>query len=387
MGFTEQDRRFMRRALELAARGRGRVEPNPMVGAVLVREGRVLGEGHYERFGGPHAEVIALRKAGEAAAGAAMYVTLEPCDHAGKTPACAPALAAAGLRRVMACTLDPTAASPGGGVRMLRQAGVEVQVGLLRREAARLNAGFFKLAAAGRPLVIAKWAMSLDGRIATRTGESRWISSPEARRRAHELRSTVDCVIIGAGTALRDDPLLTCREAEARRVASRLVLCGRRAPGPGSRLAESAREAPVLLACVEGSRPEGMDRLVALGCEPLPVAASAAGARRPDPAAVLDALGKRRMTNVLVEGGGTVLGAFFDAALVDRVVAFVSPVILGGSGAVAPVAGEGAGAVADALRLSESRIELVGPDALIQGWTVEPARWAPSEDLEPEPER
>ncbi|MCK4373972.1 MAG: bifunctional diaminohydroxyphosphoribosylaminopyrimidine deaminase/5-amino-6-(5-phosphoribosylamino)uracil reductase RibD, partial [Candidatus Brocadiae bacterium] len=317
MAFSEQDRAFMHRALALAEQGRGSVEPNPMVGAVIARGGRAVGEGYYQQFGGPHAEVLALREAGELARGAAMYVTLEPCDHEGKTPACAPAVAESGLRRVVIAALDPTARKKAGGVEILTERGVSVQVGLCREEAARLNAGFFKLAATGRPLVIAKWAMSADGKIATATGSARWISSPEARKLVHRVRGRVDCVIVGSRTALGDDPLLTCRQAERRRVAARLVLCGAGLPAADSRLARTVGEAPVLLAYPADHPPEGLDGLVELGCEALAVQVSERAPRRVDPEKLLEELGARRMTNVLVEGGGEALGSFFDARLVD----------------------------------------------------------------------
>ncbi|NLW51158.1 MAG: bifunctional diaminohydroxyphosphoribosylaminopyrimidine deaminase/5-amino-6-(5-phosphoribosylamino)uracil reductase RibD [Candidatus Brocadiaceae bacterium] len=375
MDFSDDDRSAMRRALHLAERGRGWVEPNPLVGAVLVREGRAVGEGWHERFGGPHAEVNALAAAGERARGSTLYVTLEPCDHAGKTPACAPAVVRAGVARVVIPLRDPTAADPGGGVAILRRAGIAVDEGLCEDEAARQNAAFFKLAAVGRPLVTAKWAMSIDGRAAARTGDSRWISSVESRRDVHRLRGLVDCVLVGAGTARADDPLLTCRDAERRRTAARLVLCGRRAPRPDSRLACTAREAPVLLACVDGEPPEGLPALQALGCEVLSLPRGGPGSPRVDPAALLDALGARRMANVLVEGGPDVLGSFFDAKLVDRVLAYVAPRLIGGSGALGPVGGQGVDAMSAVRDLADCEVVRVGPDVLVRGWVTAPRNW------------
>jgi len=385
LGFDEQDRSFMERALALAERGRGYVEPNPMVGAVVVKDGRIVGEGHYEHFGGPHAEVAALRQAGERARGATLYVTLEPCDHEGKTPACAPLVAGTGLGRVVICTADPSDARPRGGIEALGQHKVLLEEGLCREEAVRLNAGFFKLAATGRPLVTAKWAMSADGKLATPTGESRYISSAASRRLVHELRGRVDCIIVGSRTVARDDPLLTCRDAERRRTAARLVLCGASAPAPGSRLVQTAAEAPVMLAYPAARPPEGLAGLVALGCEALPVEGARPG--RVGPERLLDELGRRRMTNVLVEGGGEVLGSFFDAGLVDRVVAFVAPLVIGGAGATVPVAvpgaastpvaGRGARSIGEAIRLQACETRSLDGDVLIQGWAVDPLRWAP----------
>jgi diaminohydroxyphosphoribosylaminopyrimidine deaminase/5-amino-6-(5-phosphoribosylamino)uracil reductase len=380
---SEQDREFMAHALSLAEKGRGLVEPNPMVGAVVVEDGRVVGEGFYKRFGGPHAEVQALRQAGGRARGAMMYVTLEPCDHEGKTPPCAPLVAESGLRRVVICTLDPTAAEPAGGTRLLAGHGLAVEVGLCREEAARLNAGFFKLAATGRPLVMAKWAMTADGKLASASGSSRWISSPPSRHLVHRVRGQVDCVMVGARTATLDDPLLTCRDAELRRAAARLVVCGGSAPAAESRLVQTAAETPVLLAHAAGRPPDGLERLVELGCEALAVEPHADEPSRVDLGALLDELGRRRMTNVLVEGGGELLGALFDAGLVDRVMAFVAPLILGGATATTPVAGHGVANVDEGLRLRQCRSEQVGPDLLLEGWADDPTRWVPQEPGSP----
>jgi diaminohydroxyphosphoribosylaminopyrimidine deaminase/5-amino-6-(5-phosphoribosylamino)uracil reductase len=374
--FTAQDGRFMARAIALAEQGRGSTEPNPMVGAVIVRNGLVVGEGYTQPYGGPHAEVMALRAAGPAAAGATMYVSLEPCNHYGKTPPCAPAIAEGGIRRVVAAVLDPTEKTGGKGRAYLESKGVRVQVGLCRAEAVRQNAGFFKMAAVGRPLVIAKWAMSADGKLATRAGLSRWVSGPEARELVHAVRGQVDCIMVGARTALMDDPLLTCREGERRRTAARLVVCGGTAPAAGSRLVATVAEAPVLLAYADGAPPEGLAEAERAGCRPLPLPPDAATPGRPDLGALFDELGRRQMTNVLVEGGARLLGALFDAGLVDRVMAFVAPLVVGGSQAPSPLAGWGADSMEAALRLQHARTRPVGRDALIEGWVREPLQWA-----------
>jgi diaminohydroxyphosphoribosylaminopyrimidine deaminase/5-amino-6-(5-phosphoribosylamino)uracil reductase len=377
MDFVEQDRAFMQRALALAERARGSVEPNPMVGAVVVRDGRIIGEGYHRRFGGPHAEVLALSQAGEQARGATMYVTLEPCAHHGKTPPCAPAVADAGVQRVVTAVIDPTEKTRGKGLALLNERGVLTQVGLCKGDAVRLNAGFFKLVAVGYPLVTAKWAMSADGKIATRTGSARWISSAESRQLVHCLRGEVDCITVGCRTVLLDDPLLTCREAESKRVAARLVLCGGSVPPPDSRLVRSVGEAPVILAYPAGQPPDGLGRLRGLGCETLAVASLEDAPRRLDLKELLGELGRREMANVLVEGGAQVLGAFFDGGLVDKVMVFVAPVVIGGAGALTAVAGLGKPTVEEALRLREGRVQAVGPDVLIEGWAVDPLAWAP----------
>ena len=393
MAFAPHDHDHMQRALELAARGRGYVEPNPMVGAVIVREGRVLGDGWHRRFGAPHAEIEALqaaRSGGHDVAGATLYCTLEPCAHHGKTPPCAPALVEAGVARVVIATEDPLSRrhagakaagvehAQGKGTHIFARSGVKVEVGLLADEAVVLNAAFFKLSRTAMPLVTAKWAMSADGRIASRTGSSRWLSCEQSRRLVHEVRGLVDAVIVGGGTARRDDPLLTCRDAEKRRTASRVVLCGQRLPSPGSKLARTAREVPVLLAHVAGTAPCGLEELVALGCEPLPLPSAEGEPGYVCPAALLKALGERGATNVLLEGGAEAFGTFFDRGLVDRVMVFICPLIVGGAQALGAVGGSGAETVEDAIRIVRPACaQQVGTDLLIEGWTSDPLQWKP----------
>src|SRR5262245_52454147 len=243
---------WMRRALELAERGRGAVEPNPLVGAVLVRDGALVGEGWHQRYGGPHAEVHALAAAGPAARGATLHVTLEPCCHPGKTPPCTDAVLAAGVARVVAAMSDPFPRVAGGGLARLRAAGLEVEVGLCEAEACRLNAPYLKLLSRGRPWVHAKWAMTLDGKMATRTGDSKWIRGGGSRRLVHELRGRVDAVVVGLGTALADDPALTARPPGPR-VATRVVLDGRGALPGDLQVVRTAPETPTLIATTERS--------------------------------------------------------------------------------------------------------------------------------------
>jgi diaminohydroxyphosphoribosylaminopyrimidine deaminase/5-amino-6-(5-phosphoribosylamino)uracil reductase len=374
---VEHDATFMRRAVRLAENSRGLAEPNPTVGAVIVAGGRVVGEGWTAAYGGPHAEIAALEQAGEAARGATMYVTLEPCAHQGKTPPCAPELVRAGLHRVIMAVLDPTQKTRDKGRRLLEREGVRTEVGLCREEAVRQNAAFFKRAATGKPLVIAKWAMTADGKIATRTGDSRWISGAESRRRVHELRGMVDCVIIGVGTALRDDPRLTCRDAEKRRRATRLVLCSGRVPPPDARLFATLDEAPLVLAYPECAPPTGLDTAVEDGAEALPVPAEEGSSGRLDPATLLEELGRRHMANVLIEGGAETLGAFFDAGQVDRVLVFVAPRVAGGRDATTAVAGRGIERMDEAHELLNVETERIGPDILIQGWVRDPLSWLP----------
>lgn len=354
----------MRRALELAERGRGQVEPNPLVGAVLVRNGQLAGEGWHRRYGQAHAEIHALAAAGEAARGATLYVTLEPCCHHGKTPPCTEALLRAGITRVVAAMSDPFPQVAGRGAELLRAAGVLVEIGLGLAEARRLNAPYLKLLATGRPYVHAKWAMTLDGKIATRTGDSRWISNSTSRRRVHELRGRMDAILVGIGTALADDPLLTVRPPGPR-MALRVVLDSRARLPPTCRLAQTARTTPTLIVTAGETAPH----LQALGCEILPLPSEAA---RPSLPALLDELGRRRLTNVLVEGGAEVLGSFLDASAIDEVHVFIAPRLVGGAEAKTPMSGHGAETIQTALSLAEAHVELIEGDVFVHGFLGKP---------------
>lgn len=353
----------MRRALELAAAGQGFVEPNPMVGCVLWNGGRPVGEGFHRRYGGPHAEVEALRQAGGAARGATAYVTLEPCSHFGKTPPCAEALIAAGVSRVVAAMEDPFPAVAGRGFAKLRQAGIRVEHGLLAAEAAEQNAPYLKGIRRGRPWVVAKWAMTLDGRIAAATGDSRWISGPESRERVHALRGRVDGIVVGAGTAKADDPLLTARPAGPR-TATRVVLDSLARLDPQSNLVRTAGDVPVLVVVGPDAPSEQRDVLTQAGCEvfvcPGPTHAIRLGE-------LLDELGRRRWTNLLVEGGGDVLGTFFDLGEIDEAWVFVAPKLIGGRTSPGPLGGTGRLRMADAAILSRLRHERLGDDILFTG--------------------
>jgi diaminohydroxyphosphoribosylaminopyrimidine deaminase/5-amino-6-(5-phosphoribosylamino)uracil reductase len=348
---------WMRHALTLAARGRGFVEPNPMVGAVVLDAGgKLAGEGWHQKYGGPHAEVYALAAAGEKARGGTLVVMLEPCCHWGKTPPCTDAVLKAGVRRVVIAMADPFPKVAGGGLKILREAGLEVHVGLCEAEAKRLNAAYLKLIRTGRPWVHAKWAMTLDGKIATRTGDSRWISGEESRRRVHELRGKVDAIIVGRGTVVADDPLLTARPPGPR-VPVRMVVSASGDLPEKCRLRATARESPVVVfttagneAKLAGWRADGAE-VVTLASVP----------------AILDDLGRRRFTHVLVEGGAGLLGSFLDANAVDEFHVFVAPKLIGGAGP-SPVAGNGAARMADAPRLAAFTSEPSGEDVYLHGY-------------------
>jgi diaminohydroxyphosphoribosylaminopyrimidine deaminase/5-amino-6-(5-phosphoribosylamino)uracil reductase len=357
----------MRRALDLARSVKGRTSPNPAVGAVLVRDGEVVGEGATLPPGQAHAERVALDAAGARARGATLYVTLEPCSHWGRTPPCAGALVDAGVATVHLATLDPNPGVAGRGRAWLERAGIETTVGDGQDEARALNADFARWITTRRPYVVAKLATSLDGKIATRTGESRWITGPEARAEGHRLRDRVDAILVGVGTVLADDPELTTRLPDAGRPLHhplRLVLDSTGRTPLAARLLGRDLPGRTAICTTERSAPAWRGAVAAAGAEVL-VLPEREG--RVDPEALLDALGRRGVTSLLVEGGATVHGAFFDAGLVDRVVAFVAPLVIGGAGAPSPVGGKGPASLAEAGRLLEAEVRRVGVDTLIAG--------------------
>jgi len=456
MNTPESHESFMRRAIELARQGLGTTRPNPLVGAVIVKDDQVVGEGFHARAGGPHAEIEALRQAGGRARGATMYVTLEPCNHRGRTPPCTKAILESGVKKVYFASRDPNPNVEGGGAAFLQSRRVQCEHGPLTEEATGLNRGFFHWIVTGRPWIISKFASSLDGRIATRTGESQWITGPEARRRGHELRREVDAILVGAGTVLADDPLLTVRhldvepvvapsaasplsgsddcslgtERRARRrsmvdlanlkAAESLVrgrpsiadsgasnpseasgqALERRTPrkprgrlsnvealgsleagsrtfrivvdGRGRSPLESKIFAPAdgvvtLVATAETSSREWRQALRDRNIEV--VILPPGGNHSVDLPSLLDELGRREIRSVLVEGGSTIHGSFFDDGLVNEVWAFLAPMIIGGSAAHCAVDGTGVSALSEALRLESVAVEQLGSDVLIRGMT------------------
>ena len=363
------DEQLMRRALALARRAEGHVEPNPMVAAVIAAAsvngagGDIVAEGWHAAFGGPHAEVAALAAAGTAARGGTLAVTLEPCCHHGKTPPCTAAIIAAGITRVVVGTRDPYPSVNGGGIDALRHAGIEVRVGVCETEARRLIAPFRTLVEQQRPWLIAKWAMSLDGRVATADGESRWISSEASREIVHQLRGRMDGILCGIGTALADDPLLTARPAGPRQPL-RIVLDSLARLPLESRLVRTARDVPLLVAMGPAAPADRLRQLEAAGCEVW----QSASANHPERLRELLAeLGSRRLTNVLVEGGPTVLGSLADAQAIDEVWAFIAPTIIGGAAAPLPIAGVGIASLASASGIEVEQVDHPGGDLFVRG--------------------
>jgi diaminohydroxyphosphoribosylaminopyrimidine deaminase/5-amino-6-(5-phosphoribosylamino)uracil reductase len=345
-----------RRALRLAARGRYTTAPNPRVGAVLVRDGAVVGEGWHRRAGGPHAEIEALAVAGEAARGATLYVNLEPCCHHGRTPPCADALLAAGVDRVVLSHRDPDPRVAGRSLARLAAAGVAVEVGLLAAEAAALNLPFLTARLLGRPAVTLKWAMSLDGKIAAATGESRWISGPAARRHALALREEHDAILVGSGTALADDPRLDRRLALAGAPNLRIVLDRRLRLPPAARLFDVPGD---VLVFTEADDPRRTQALAARGAQLVRLPQVA-------PATVLAHLAARGVQSLLVEGGSQIHAAFLAAGLWDRLELACAPLLLGGHQAPGPVAAPLA-SLAAAPRLDHLTTRRAGPDLLLSG--------------------
>jgi diaminohydroxyphosphoribosylaminopyrimidine deaminase/5-amino-6-(5-phosphoribosylamino)uracil reductase len=370
ISWTDTDRRMMARALDLAARGMGQVSPGPLVGCVVVSAtGEIAGEGFYLFEDIKHAETIALEVAGERARGGTAYVSLEPHAHYGRTAPCTDALIAAGIKRVVAPIEDLNPKVSGKGFAHLRAAGVIVETGLLRDEATQVNEAYLHCMATGLPFVHLKLAVSLDGKIATRTGDSRWITGPDARARAHELRHQYDAILVGAGTVTTDDPLLTDRSGlPRRRPLVRVVLDENLRLSPESRLAMTTAEAPVIV----------FGDLESAGTAALRAqAVEIVDSTRRDLNGVLRELRSRSLQSVLIEGGSTIAGEFLDAGLVNKVTFFIAPKIVGGVEAPSAVAGAGVDAMADALELERVTVVQRGKDVEVTGY---PAKGSPTDE-------
>lgn len=357
----------LRHAIRLAGLKLGCVEPNPPVGAVIVDQSlNLLGQGCHQTFGGPHAEILALNEAGERARGATLYCTLEPCSHFGKTPPCADAIIAAGIAQVVVGTTDPAPHVNGRGIQKLREAGITVQVGLCERECQRLIAPFRKLMLDGLPWVHAKWAMSLDGRIATSSGDSKWITNEQARAKAHELRGRCDAILVGSGTVLVDDPLLTARPIGPR-VAVRVILDSLARIPLESQLVRTARDIPTLVVVSKAAPATRLSQLRSLGVETLSIESDPITETRPSLHAVLRELGRRKMTHVLIEGGAGLLGAAFDQNVIDEFHVMLAPVVIGGVAALSPVGGHGTVKMAEVVRLSSVSFQQLGDNVYLHG--------------------
>jgi diaminohydroxyphosphoribosylaminopyrimidine deaminase/5-amino-6-(5-phosphoribosylamino)uracil reductase len=362
----QADLSWMRRALELAARAKGRTSPNPMVGALVVKGDDLLGEGFHAYAGSDHAEVVALDEAGPAAQGATLYVSLEPCCHHGRTPPCVDRIMQAGIRRVVSACEDPNPAVCGKGIGALRAAGIPVEVGCLGEEAARLNEAFFKHVRTGLPFITLKVAASLDGKIATRTGDSRWITGESARRHVHQLRNEVDAVLVGIGTILRDDPLLTTRLGIADQRDPIRVIVDNLARLPlRAKVVNRASTAPTILA-VSQTAPRG--KVEALEREGIQVLVVEDSPRRVSLERLMEVLGKRGILSVMIEGGAEINASALREGIVDKVCIFLAPLLIGGKTAPTAVGGEGIEEIGQALRLRDVQVERYVDDILVVGY-------------------
>jgi len=356
--------KMMRLALSEAKKGVGKTAPNPAVGCVIVRDGEVVGKGWHKKAGTPHAEVHALRAAGELAAGADAYVTLEPCSHFGKTPPCAKALIEARVGRVFVAMVDPNPLVSGRGIKMLQDAGIEVEVGLLEAESREINRPFVKWIRTKRPYVVLKSAITLDGKSATATGDSKWVTCDRSRREVHRLRGRLDAIMVGVGTVIKDDPLLTCRVPGGKDPLRIIVDSTLRIPRHAA-LFSLRSEAKTVIAtcCADLAR---IDAVAAHGVEVL-VCSEKDG--RVDPDDLLTKLGERGVQSILLEGGSHLAGAFLRAGLIDRCMLFLAPKLVGGAG-MGLFAGAGVNLMADAIRLEEMKVKRIGVDLLVEGVPV-----------------
>lgn len=361
----DPDLQFMRQALVLARKGMGRTSPNPAVGAVVVAGGAVVGSGWHRRAGGDHAEVLALRQAGDLARGGTLYVTLEPCSHQGRTPPCVDAVLAAGIARVVAAMEDPDRQVAGRGLQVLAEAGLEVEVGLCGPAAAALNEAYVVHRRLARPMVTYKAALSLDGRTAAADGHSRWITGPEARRDVQHLRARCDAICVGIGTVLADDPSLTVREGRVVRPPLRVVVDSFARTPPAARVLDEA--APTLIVVTQAAPAPAVAALRAAGAEVLEVPSEPGSASgRVDIPTLLARLARRGILHVLLEGGATLAGSFAGMGLIDRYRFYLAPKLLGGSPALGVLEGWAAGTMREAVLLSLSRIRRIGEDLVLE---------------------
>ena len=359
---------YMRRALELARKGQGRTSPNPMVGAVLVKNGRVVGEGYHRKAGLPHGEIEALRRAGKKAQGADLYVNLEPCCHIGKTPPCTEAIIAAGVRKVIVGMRDPNKLVGGKGTRQLRKNGVQVVTGTLRKECEKLNEVFIKFIRTGNPFVVLKTAVSLDGKIATSSGESKWITGPKAREKVHQVRNEIDAIVVGAGTILKDDPFLTTRlKKKSANVKHpiRVILDNEFLVPLKSNVFKNTDTQRVLYATGKKLPDSRRKELTRRGVDILILKEKKGGV---DLRHLLHSLGERGISSVLIEGGGEVNASALEAGIVDKVLVFVAPILIGGKDAPGPLGGKGIRRLASAFKIKNMTVNQIGNDFLLEGY-------------------
>ena len=361
----EFDQYYMNLALDLARKSEGQTNPNPLVGAVIVKSGKVVAKGYHEKAGLPHAEAIALNKAGTKARGADLYVNLEPCCHHGRTPPCTEAIISAGIKRVILGIRDPNRLVNGRGIRFLRKQGVEVVIGVLRRDCHKINEHFIKYITTGRPWVILKSAVSLDGKIATRTGDSKWITGSKARAYAHRLRSRVDAILVGAETVRMDDPQLTVRpKKKGMRNPVRIIVSGKGSISTSAKIFNNAHKERVIYVANASLPLIRKKKLQKIGVEVLLVKYRK---KKVDLPLLMDALGKMKITSIMIEGGSEISGNALKEKLVDKLIYFLAPKIIGGKNAPGPVGGQGISRIEDFIEVKEISIEKLGNDFVIEG--------------------
>ena len=358
----------MRRVLELARKGQGRTSPNPMVGAVLVKNGRVVGEGYHHKAGLPHGEIEALRRAGKKARGADLYVNLEPCCHFGKTPPCTEAIISAGVKKVIVGMRDPNQLVSGKGFHQLKKNGIRVMTGTLRKECERLNEVFIKFVRTGNPFVVLKTAISLDGKIATRTGDSKWITGPQARERVHQIRHQVDAILVGPGTVLADNPRLTTRlQGGGGKNPIRVILDGKESLPLSAKVFQNSGSQKVIYVCGKTLSSKRRTALEKKNVEILAVKEKNGRLNLND---LVIKLGARQVTSLLVEGGAGVNASVLQAGLVDKVILFLAPILIGGKDAPGLIGGEGIKRLQEAYRIQDLQVSQVGNDIMIEGRTT-----------------
>ncbi len=364
------DEKYMKLALRLAIKAKGRTSPNPLVGAVIVKNDRIVGRGYHRKAGRPHAEINALNMTGERAKGATLYLNLEPCAHFGKTPPCTKRIISSGIKEVVIAMIDPNPLNCGNGVKELRKAGIEVKVGVLEKEARKINEAYTKYITTKKPFVILKTAMSLDGKIATKTGVSKWITNEKSRKYVHKLRSEADAILVGVETVLKDDPRLTSRvKGKGLRVKDkkpfRVVVDSRVRIPLGARVLN--KEAPTIIATTKFAPKRKTEALRKKGIEILVIKDRD---KKVNLKELLKRLGELEITSLLVEGGGKINASFLENGLVDKVLFFIAPKIIGGEEALTPVEGEGIKKIKDAIKLKDINIKRFGEDVLIEGYVA-----------------
>ena len=366
--WSTTDRKFMEHALTLASKARGHTSPNPLVGAVIVRAGQIVGEGYHQKAGEAHAEIHALNQAEELANGATMYVTLEPCCHWGRTPPCTESIIRAKLSDVFVAMKDPNPQVAGKGIRQLKEAGIRVQVGICEEESQQLNEVFIKYITTQCPFVILKSAISLDGKIATASGESQWITSEASRLKGHEVRAQVDAILVGVGTVLQDNPSLTTRLPDRTKADPiRVIVDSRGRTPPGAKVFNPDSNAGTLIAVTERAPLEKIEAFKSAGADVLIIQE---GEGRVCLSALMRELARREITSVLIEGGGEINAAALQAGIVDKLMFFVAPKLIGGKDAPGPIGGVGIGRLAEAFELRDVKTTQIGADFLIEGYLL-----------------